>query len=145
MLKTTCQVIRKCLGDILIVVKPHPRENVDSIKEIFLEIELDHYKISNENPSVLAMGAMLSISYFGSSVLSALAMQVPAIEYFIEPTRFREAETSGSWYRNLGIDSVETPQGLEEFINRVIDGNYKKPQIFEDLSKQKSFEFFNTL
>jgi len=145
LLRTTCQVVRKCLGDIRIVVKPHPRETLDRVQQIFSEMEIENYEFSTENPAVLAKEAMLSISYFGSSVLSALAMQVPAVEYFIEPRRFREAEVDGSWYKKFGVDSVETPEELEEFIERVKRGEYKKPEIVEELSRQHSFEFFKTI
>ena len=135
LLTTTIQSIRNTLGLRRIIIKPHPRESIDLIKEIIDENNFTRVDISNEHAAVLSCGALLAISFWGSVILDPLSFNIPAVEYYIEAKRFRETEVEGSSYRNLGIDSVDNQNELESFIRRVIENEYKVPTIISNLRR----------
>jgi hypothetical protein len=127
--------VRNTLGSTQIIIKPHPREDVDLIQDIVRQQGFTGVGISNEHPAVLAQNALFAISFWGSVILDPLSFGIPAIEYYIEAKRFREQEPEGSSYSNLGIDSVDNPIDLETFIQRVVEGDYTIPKIVHELSE----------
>ena len=136
LLTTTIQSIRNTLGLRRIIIKPHPRESIHLIKAIIEENNFAGVEISNEHAAVLSRGALLAISFWGSVILDPLSLDVPAVEYYIEAKRFREVEVEGSSYRNLGIDSVDNPNELENFIRRVSNDEYTIPTIISNLRRE---------
>ena len=84
---------------------------------------------------------MFAISFWGSVILDPLSLSIPAIEYYIEADRFREAEPEGSAYKKLGIHSTDNELGLEQFIDSVIEKKYIPPDIVKELSSIKNLSF----
>ena len=94
-------VIREKLGNIFIVIKPHPREKCDLINKIMLEQNMINISISWEHPAILLKNALLSISFWGSTILDGLSSGVPSVEFYMESQRFREVEPKGSHIKKL--------------------------------------------
>jgi hypothetical protein len=138
LLATSITTIRRLLKDVLIIIKPHPREDITLLKKIITQKKFSNVEVSTEHIAVLSLDALFAISFWGSSILDPLILGVPAVEYYIEAKRFREAEPRGSSYRELGIDSVSTPEDLNFFINRVLGNNYQIPRIISELRKEAS-------
>jgi len=134
LLVSAYEVVRAKLGDIPILIKPHPRENVQLIGRIINANRMENIQITQENPSWLSRFALFTIAFWGSVILDSLAMNCPAVEYYREARRFRETEIAGSSYRNLRIDSVDNPAGLSAFINSVLEGEYVRPKMVSELS-----------
>ena len=145
LLSSCCKVIRKKMGNIPIVIKPHPREKVITINKILLKYGINNFFISHEDSSVLSLNAEIAISFWTSAILSSLMMGVPSIEYYIEAKRFREHEPEGSAYKKLGIDSTDNSEMLEHFIDEVLNGEYQIPPIIHELKKKKNIDFLNLL
>ena len=138
---SSCEVIRKRLGDVPIVIKPHPREDETIIRNVLQREGIFNAEISWEHAAVLAKQAVLTISFWTSAILDSLAMGIPSVEYYIEAERFREAEPGGSAYRKLGIDSVDNKVDLESFVDRVLDMSYEVPSIIGELAKVRDLGF----
>ncbi len=141
LLTSSCQIIRKKLNNIPIVVKIHPRESTGLITKVILENNILNCSITQDNATILAKNATLSISFWGSVILDALSVQTPCIEYYIEADRFREVEPEGSAYKKFGIQSTDNDRDLEEFIDSVIEKRYRSPAIIEELSAIKDVSF----
>ena len=141
LLESSYKVIRETLGNIDIIIKPHPREGHDVINKIINRISGKNIYISTEHAAVLASNAILAISFWTSAILDSLSFGVPSVEYYIEADRFREIEPNGSSYRKLGIDSVSNQNDLKFFINDLVSGGYKTPVIVKELSKKKDVSF----
>jgi len=138
---SSCEVIRKRLGDIPIVIKPHPREDETIIQQLLQKEGIFNAEISWEHAAVLAKQAVLTISFWTSAILDSLAMGTPSVEYYIEAERFREVEPGGSAYRKLGIHSVDNERDLDDFVGKVINGKYEVPSIISQMSKIKNIGF----
>jgi len=91
--------------------------------------------LSDQPIAALLVTTSVAINIFGSAILWPLGLGIPAVEFFIESERFLELETSGSPYRNVGIDSVSTKEGLIEFLTQVKKGDYRLPAIIQELGE----------
>ena len=141
LLISSCQIIRKKLNNIPIIIKPHPRESTDLINKVLLDNNILNCSISKDHAAILAKSATLSISFWGSVILDSLSVQTPCIEYYIEADKFRKAEPGGSAYKKLGIHSTDSERGLETFIDSVIDQRYSPPAIIDKLGGIKDVSF----
>ena len=88
-----------------------------------------------------ARDALLGITFWGGVILDALALNIPAVEFYVEAKRFLEAEPEGSAYKKLGIHTADNEQELGDFIDSVLDGSYKKPMIIKELNSIKNISF----
>ncbi len=141
LLKTAHEKISKLLPDHEILIKPHPREDVNQILSIINELSLNNISITNENSMVISSKAKFTVSFWSSAILDSLALDVPSIEYFIEDEQFRKVEPEGSLYRKNGIVSVNNPEHLEENIVSIIKKEYIKPKIVDFFKSEMNINF----
>ena len=139
LLKTSFEVIREKYGDILIVVKPHPRQDTLLLRKTLRSLGFGNFEVSAEHAAALSKNANLVIAFFGSTILHSLSVGAPAIEYNIEAKNFRKSEFEGSPYKNLGIHSAECKNELREFFEEVLQARYVRPEIVEDLARKRRF------
>ena len=144
LLSSSLRVIRAKFNNIEIVIKPHPREDLDTIDKIIKSQNILNVTISNEHPAVLAKTAKMAITFWGSVILESLSMGVPTVEYYIEAEKFREDYPNGSNYKAVGIHSVSDEKGLERFVDSVIDNSYELPLIVGEFKKVKNTKIFFT-
>ena len=144
LLSSSLRVIRAKFNNIEIVIKPHPREDLDTIDKIIKSQNILNVTISNEHPAVLAKTAKMAITFWGSVILESLSMGVPTVEYYIEADKFREDYPNGSNYKAIGIHSVSDEKGLERFVDSVIDNSYELPLIVKEFKKVKNTKIFFT-
>ena len=144
LLSSSLRVIRAKFNNIEIVIKPHPREDIQTIDKIIKSQNILNVTISYEHPAVLAKTAKMAITFWGSAILESLSMGVPTVEYYKEADRFREDYPSGSNYKAIGIHSVSDEKGLERFVDSVIDNSYELPLIVNEFKKVKNTKIFFT-
>jgi hypothetical protein len=144
LLLDSCRVINaKYDSNILIVIKPHPREGDEEIRRILRNNNINNFVVSRLDSSVLSLNAELTISFWTSAILSSLALGVPSVEYYIESEKFRVIEPSGSAYKFLGIHSVSDEFGLVDFVDSVISHSYTPPKIAQELVGNLTPTIFN--
>jgi len=143
LMSSTLRVVRIKFGNIPIVIKPHPREEIRVIEDILKCQEISNVTISYEHPAVLAKNAKIAITFWGSVILESLSMGVPTVEYYIEARKFREDYPNGSNYKAVGIHSVSDEQGLEAFIDTILNESYEFPQILEEFKNGKNTQIFS--
>ena len=135
LLLSSYQAIRDALGEVRIVLKPHPREDTDEIYRMVVNHKMEGLEISHEHAAVLSKHAVVGITFWGSVILDTLSVNTPAIEYYIEAQRFRESETGGSTYRNIGITSTSDPETLATYLRSIANNKPDLPKFFRDLPK----------
>jgi hypothetical protein len=141
LLVNSFRVLREKYGDILIVIKPHPREDTTLINRILSEACISNAKITHENSMLCSRDALFVITFWGGVILDALALNIPAVEFYVEANRFREAEPEGSAYKKLGIHTADNEQDLKFFIDSVLLGQYNQPKVAKELSSLKDISF----
>lgn len=109
--------------DIFLIVKPHPRENTRELLRYFSNLPQERWGIWKGSLIEALDQCDLVASFYSGSVLFALAMQKPAIEYFQYPRLLAEfhRETDGtvlSTYRKLGVAiPADTIKQLEDLVD----------------------------
>jgi len=147
LLKTSCEAIREKCGEILIVVKPHPREDDKFLREVLETINLQNFEISREHTAVLSRNAKIVIAFYSGAIFHPLSLGVPAVEYYIEAKHYREIRPKGSPYKQLGIQSVSNKEGLNMVLDQVLENKYVEPEIVGELSKRRGYsleQFYRT-
>lgn len=145
MLDDCFDVLRSKMKDKKIFIKLHPREinySENIINNLIKKKKYSNIFIVDENSYILANNADLVISFWTSAILFALAQSSPAIEYYKEAKRFREAEPKGSLYKLFGIKSADNKNELINFIEDVEKKNYKDPDIIKELILEKNLNIF---
>jgi hypothetical protein len=127
----TYQAVREVFDNILIVVKPHPREDSSEVAKIFEEDGLTNIVVSQDHAGVLARSAIVAVSFWTSCIFDSLGQGVPTIEFFKEPRRFREAEPMGSPYQLLGVDAASNKSDLVTFLASVKSKRYYPPSVVD--------------
>ena len=132
--------IRSQLGNIKIVLKPHPREKLEYINQIIKDNQFTNIKISHEHAGILSAQSEFTISFWCSTILDSLSLGVPSVEYFIENENFRLLEPKGSLYKFYHIHSVDNKNDLKNFIHDAIENKYILPSIIKRFKIVPNFE-----
>ena len=146
LLLESCSAVIKSFGkDVLVVVKPHPREDIQHLEKVLKKSEAS-VLISKIDSSVLALNALVSISFWTSAILSSFAFKVPSVEFYKEAENFRKVEPSGSAYKNLGFPSVDNQADLISFLKKVPSGKaYFPDKAFIEFNINSHIDFSNVL
>jgi len=136
------KAIRSVYGLCKILIKPHPRENIDYLNNIINKNNFKQLFLTNEHAGVLSNKAILTISFWTSTILDSLAQNTPAIEYYVESKNFRIVEPKGSLYKMYGIDSASNQFELTNFLNKVKISSYKQPAIIKEFRKIENLDIF---
>lgn len=135
--------IRVKFPDHRIIIKVHPRENLNNIKYLIKEHNMNEVEVSAIHAGILAKNAKLIISFWTSAILDSLALDIPSIEFYKETENFRILEPEGSLYKKVGIHTASNKQELMNFFDLVINKKYTQPKIikeFKTIINLKCFE-----
>ena len=142
LLRSAVEAIKLVFGEKKIVIKRHPREVMGDIERLLPNFDV---VVSDEPLSKLLIDTEVAINLFGSAILWPLGRGIPAVEFFIESDSFRLLEQAGSPYRKLGIDSVDTKEGLIRFLKAVKDGKYNIPSIIGELKGSEGLKSLRSM
>ncbi len=143
LLISSYKCIRQIFPNYKIFIKVHPREELSYITEIIKDNSMKNIEISYLHSGILAKNAKLTISFWSSTILDSLSLNIPSIEFYKEHTNFRILEPNGSLYKLVGIHSASSKIELLDFMNVVKNNKYKKPKIIEEFKNYKNLEVFN--
>lgn len=105
-------------------IKPHPIQDVSFIETIILDWRVP-VEIVYEPPSILAATADTTISTYTSTVVDALILGIPSIEYYIENDFFKKKHPSGSPFGALGAMVARNKSEFEEHFRSILKGEIK--------------------
>jgi hypothetical protein len=121
------KAVREVYSNILIIIKPHPREDTEFLKKLIKEEKIQNIKITSLHASPLVKMSELSISLFTSCILDCLSMQVPAVEFYKHSQKFLDINPDGSVFKNIGFESCDTKALLIKKITNIKKKNFLYP------------------
>jgi hypothetical protein len=68
--------------DVLIVLKPHPREDIGQLMALIAGYPQDRVKLTALNTLTLASISTVTVSFWSSALLDSLAVGTPSIEFY---------------------------------------------------------------
>jgi hypothetical protein len=94
--------------DVVIMLKPHPREDVAQLKALLAGYPSDRVKVTALNTLALASISTVNVSFWSSAVLDAIASGTPTIELY----RFHRPNGQTVLDADGNIASIYTTLGL---------------------------------
>ncbi len=114
---STYRTIRRVFPNLDIVLKPHPSQSEEKLRNLIEQQEMQGVSVSLENPSFLAKQASLSISYLTGGIFNALYAGTPAINYFNAYDTYENAHGGNKHnFAAIGVADTQTEIGLEQWL-----------------------------
>lgn len=106
-----------------VIIKPHPRQRIETLTTFLAKFDPSRYAISYYNTFVLSKFSDLNLSFWSSAVTDCLAMGIPAIEFHRFHVGFGQTtEDKGSresFYSYLGLTTaVNSKEALQNVLPR---------------------------
>lgn len=70
------------LDNVFVIIKPHPRQDIDVVRNFLTKYPKDRWVISNMNTFTLASLSRFTLSFWSSAITDSVAVGTPAIEYY---------------------------------------------------------------
>ena len=141
----TYESIRAIYGNIKIIIKLHPRENIIFINNIINSYKLNNIIISQENSSVLLCKSLFAISFWTSCAINSLSLNIPFIEYYKVTKAFLEMEPYGSIYKKMGFISSDNIKSLKKEIMNIKNCTFLYPKEITESLSDNNIEFINSM
>tara|TARA_B100001094_G_C18094353_1_gene752200 strand:+ start:102 stop:1232 length:1131 start_codon:yes stop_codon:yes gene_type:complete len=125
-----------------ILIKLHPRQSISDTQALIHNKKFHNVFISFLPAGILANNAVFTISLWTGAILDSLAQRVPALEFYAEANRFREANPLGSMYKYLGIHSAKNFKEISEHISDIKNNKYSFPQVIHEFFKIEDLNIF---
>lgn len=107
---------------LMVQLKPHPGQDVQFLQQILSE--RPYAELSYEYPALLASWADLVTTTWSTTIVDAVTMGTPAIEFYPENDYFRQIYPAGSYTKQLGVPCVQDGDGFREALHRVLSPDY---------------------
>lgn len=138
--------VSSCLLNIfpncLIVIKPHPMQNLDHLKD-FLDTQISfRYVISFLHPALLASESRVVISHHSSTIFDALALQAPVIQHQEFTNHWLKHHPEGSKFLELGHSWTNNKESLARELIKIKDNNWSHPKFVSSIGHANRIEQF---
>ena len=134
--------LSKVFPESLVVLKPHPMQDIEHLKTI-LKAQSNHsYFISFLHPGLLASEARIIISHHSSTIIDALALQTPVIQHQVLTKHWVDRHPEGSAFLQLGHPWTEDAESLINELIKVKNDNWSQPNFLSVLEHNNSFKVF---
>ena len=97
-------------------------------------------KITHLHPCLLASCSKFVIAHHTSTIIDALAMQTPVIQFQEFTDQWLARHPEGSSFLELGVSWARDKGELMAMVNRVISNRFSKPDIKNILHHKNNFE-----
>jgi hypothetical protein len=117
-----------------VIIKPHPRQNMEMLRGVLKQYKEDNYTLSHLNTFVLSHLCDINLSFWSSSVTDSVAMGIPTIEFY------RYHEPFGQTIQtDLGIQSfysyfslTKAVSSKDELQNELPDTRQQIQRLYEE-------------
>jgi hypothetical protein len=123
--QSTYEAVRDLCGDIRIIIKPHPNQDLKHLRGFIKKNNWKNYTLTLDNPMLIAANAVLAVSFLTSGIYNSLLQRIPSINYYnAKDVYIRKRGSYFVEYSEYGIPEAENQDELRRFIGRVIHGEY---------------------
>ena len=144
LVETVAEITLRQPGTLLLI-KPHPQQDLKFIKSTMAQYDSNSWRISSLQTMQLAQISDFVISVVSSVILDAVAVGKPTVEFFqyVKGQHYFLKDENGktvSAYSKLGIvATAERKDQLEALIKNYFNGNHRSEQWKEHRQKTKEF------
>jgi hypothetical protein len=128
-LHTAIRVVQRKIKDSVILLKPHPMQHMDHLESYIKGMKLEDVFISHIHPTILSASAKLIISHHSSTIIDALSMKTPTIQYQELTQHWMKRHPEGSAFLELKPLWARNEDELDGCIDLALSTGYTLPQI----------------
>jgi len=128
--------------DNVIVLKPHPMQNLKHLDTILNKIDNKNCVKSYLHPGLLASQAVVVISHHSSTILDALALNIPVIQHQILTDHWMKLHPEGSSFLDLGHSWTKTSSDLIHELQRIRRGQWTPPDFISRIGHSNGIASF---
>lgn len=114
-----------------VIIKPHPQQATDRLRAMFA-LDSD-VSFSDQSAGAIVKSADLVVATYSSTVIDAVAIGVPAIEYFCEKEFFRRKHPTGSPFIQFGVLPARNREQLADRISEAMNNLVCRSPLLNDL------------
>lgn len=128
-------------GDALIVLKPHPMQNFNHLDSILNELNNKRCIVSFLHPGILAAEAKLVVSHHSSTIVDALALEIPVIQHQNFTPHWLERHPEGSSFLELGHSWTKDVDDLARELKRIKNNEWIPPDFLRSVGHKNSIKY----
>lgn len=145
-LKEWIQEVIFCLDsvfpDALIVLKPHPMQNITIVEEALAEINNKSSNITYLHSGLLASQSILIVSHHSSTIIDALALNKPVVQHHKFTEHWLKRHPEGSSLLGLGQSWTQDKIELKSELNKIQKNLWIKPNFKHNIGHRDNLETF---
>lgn len=135
-----------CLNHVfpndLIVLKPHPMQNIKLVEEVLVKMNCKNNTISYIHPGLLASQATLVVSHHSSTIIDALALNKPVIQHHNFTKHWLKRHPEGSSLLNLGQYWTQNKIELTTALENIKKNQWINPDFINSIGHRDNLETF---
>lgn len=115
--------IRDEFGDIEIVLKPHPYQDLDDLRAFIAAEGWEGVTVTTDHPMLISWGAKFAVGFLTGGLYNSLMLDIPSINYYNARDVYRS--TYGSFMQDLsavGAGDARDDESFRRELQRVKDG-----------------------
>lgn len=141
---TSC--VHNVFPKALIILKPHPMQNISIVKDALIETKNKNNIISYIHPGLLASQATLVISHHSSTIIDALALNKPVIQHHKFTDHWLKRHPEGSSLLDLGQYWTQDKIELKDTLKKIKKNKWIKPDFRNNIGHKDNLKtFFNKI
>ncbi len=140
-IEVVLESIRSRLNDDIILIKPHPMQNMEHLEICLKKLNYKNVAITFLHPCVLSVGSKLVITHHTSTVVDAMAFKAPTIQFIRLTQKWLKRHPEESSFIKLGVLWAENEEEFAERIDEALSAEYSPPDIERGLRHKEDISF----
>jgi len=132
------ELLKKKYPKIAIVIKPHPMQDMNHLKNVLHEINEENIGVSFLHHALLAVSSKIVIAHHTSIIIDSLALNVPTIQYQCFTRHWLKRHPHGSELLELKPLWAKNKKELSVLIDKACSENFVVSDISVILKHQEN-------
>lgn len=137
-LETAIKVVGRKLPEVSILIKPHPMQDLKHLNRFLEGMGAKNVRITHLHPCLLAEEAKLVIAHHTSTIIDALVLGTPTIQFQEFTPHWLKRHPEGSSFLRVGSLPAHTEKELEQGINIILEGSFTPPDVKKTLRHEEN-------
>lgn len=136
------RILRSELPKDIILLKPHPMQKIEIVKQVLNQIKDKNIKISYMHAGILSASSRFVISHHSTTIVDSMGLMVPTIHYQKFTKHWLQRHPDGSFCLKLNPLWARDESELRICIAEAMSKSYHVPNIEEILGHKEDISMF---
>ena len=137
-LESAVKTVDSALKGASILIKPHPMQDMEHLVRFLDGIGSGNVRVTHLHPCLLADRSKLVIAHHTSTIIDAMAVGTPTIQFQEFTEKWMKRHPEGSSFLRLGPLPAGSEKELEGRVAQVLAGDFTVPDIKKTLGHKEN-------